>query len=350
MTGGRSPQMDQGEQRSPAVRPELLVVDDLSIELFIGGRASPVVDSVSFSVARGQSLGVVGESGSGKSMTALALLGLLPRSARVASGSVRLNGTELAGAGERQLQAVRGRHVGMVFQDPMSSLNPALRIGDQITEGIRRHTHLSRRGARTRAIELLDEVGIPNAARRLDDYPHQYSGGMRQRVMIAIALSCNPSLLIADEPTTALDLTVQASILKLLARLRDERGLALILITHDLGVMAQMVDEVMVMYAGQVVERAETMELFESPEHPYTEALTGLIPAWDDPAVRHGRFPTLPGQPPSATELSDGCRVAARCPYAGDESGCEEGRLVLRETSPGHWVRTSHPASVRRTS
>jgi len=332
----------------PDPSTDLLVVDELSLELSTGGRVVPVVDTVSFSVSRGYSLGVVGESGCGKSLTALSLLGLLPRCARVSSGSVRLNGEELVGAGERQLQVIRGRDVGMVFQDPMSSLNPALKIGTQIIETICRHTQMSRSEARVRAIELLDEVGIANGAGRLDDYPHQYSGGMRQRVMIAIALSCDPGLLIADEPTTALDLTVQASILKLLARLRDERGLALILITHDLGVLAQMVDEVLVMYAGQVVERAKTIDLFQSPEHPYTEALLSLLPELDDPGIRHGRFTTLPGQPPAATELGAGCRFAPRCPYAGDDHECGSQKLTLRETSPQQWVRSGHPSSLRR--
>jgi peptide/nickel transport system ATP-binding protein len=324
-----------------------LVVENVSITLDGDHGASTIVDDVSFSLPAASSLGIVGESGCGKSMTALSILGLLPRRISVSSGSIRVAGKELAGRTERELQDVRGREVGMVFQDPMSSLNPALSIGKQLIETIRRHTDASKSEARDRSVELLTEVGIANGLKRLGDFPHQLSGGMRQRVMIAIALSCDPSLLIADEPTTALDLTVQASILRLLARLREERGLALLLISHDLGMLAQMVDEVVVMYAGQVVEMAPTRDLFASPEHPYTEALLGLLPNLGDANLRHGRFQTLSGQPPQPAQMGEGCRFSQRCPYAKTMSPCDPSSLRLREIAPRHWVRSDHARDDR---
>jgi peptide/nickel transport system ATP-binding protein len=325
---------------------DALVIENVSIGLETELGPTNVVDDVSFTLQPGRSLGIVGESGCGKSMTVLSILGLLPRRASIVSGSVRLGDRELAGASERTLQDVRGRDVGMVFQDPMSSLNPSFTIGNQLIETIRRHTDLSRAAARRRAGDLLEEVGIAGGAKRLDDYPHQFSGGMRQRVMIAMALSCDPSILIADEPTTALDLTVQASILRLLRKLRDERGLALLLVSHDLGMVAEMVDDIVVMYAGQIVEHASTRELFTRPEHPYTEALLSLLPDLNDPHLRDGRFPTLHGQPPRADQLGEGCRFSSRCPFA--TQGCDGAHLRLRELSPGHWVRTDHPASERK--
>jgi oligopeptide/dipeptide ABC transporter, ATP-binding protein, C-terminal domain len=234
----------------------------------------------------------------------------------------------------------------MIFQDPMTSLNPTLTIGMQITETIRRHSKLSKRAARVRAIELLEEVGLPRAASRLDDYPHRLSGGMRQRVMIAIAISCDPALLIADEPTTALDVTVQAQVLDLLAEMRDAHDMAMIVITHDMGVVADIADEVLVMYAGQVVEQAPVLELFDRPEHPYTEALLGALPQIEDPGVRHRRLTAIPGRPPDLLDPPETCRFAARCKYAGGDA-CTQHMPELRELRPGHLVRSEHPASER---
>jgi oligopeptide/dipeptide ABC transporter ATP-binding protein len=242
---------------------------------------------------------------------------------------------------------VRGRQIAMIFQDPMTSLNPTLTIGLQLTETMRRHLDLDGNEAKKRAVELLEEVHIPNARRRLDDYPHRYSGGMRQRVMIAIALSCNPKLLIADEPTTALDVTVQAGILDLLEELRDEHEMSMIIITHDMGVVAESADDIAVMYAGQIVEQSSAEELFDHPEHPYTEALLGALPQLEDEHVRDGRLTAIPGRPPDLVGLPDACRFAPRCPYANREDGCTAKNPELRELRPGHLVRTCHPASER---
>jgi oligopeptide/dipeptide ABC transporter ATP-binding protein len=235
----------------------------------------------------------------------------------------------------------------MIFQDPMTSLNPTLTIGTQITEGIRRHLGLSKEQARKRAVELLEEVRIPKAADRLRDYPHRFSGGMRQRVMIAIALGCNPKLLIADEPTTALDVTVQAQVLDLLEELREAHEMAMILITHDMGVVAEAADDVVVMYAGQIVEGAPTEELFDAPEHPYTEALLGALPHLEGEDVRGERLTAIPGRPPDLIEPANVCRFAPRCPYANENDSCTKEMPQLREIRSRHWVRSSHPASER---
>jgi oligopeptide/dipeptide ABC transporter ATP-binding protein len=234
----------------------------------------------------------------------------------------------------------------MIFQDPMTSLNPTFKIGSQITETLRRHFDMSREAARKRAVELLEEVGIPDAAGRLDDYPHQFSGGMRQRVMIAIALSCNPALLIADEPTTALDVTIQAQILDLLERLREDYEMAMIIITHDMGVVAEAADDVAVMYAGQIVEQASVLELYENPEHPYTEALLGALPQLEGEGIREGRLTAIPGRPPDLVDPPENCRFAARCPYRELDS-CANEPQELREVRPGHLVRSAHPTSAR---
>jgi oligopeptide/dipeptide ABC transporter ATP-binding protein len=231
----------------------------------------------------------------------------------------------------------------------MTSLNPTFKIGTQITETLHRHFDMSKEVARRRAVELLEEVGIPRAAERLDDYPHQFSGGMRQRVMIAIALSCNPKLLIADEPTTALDVTIQAQILDLLDRLRVEHDMAMILITHDMGVVAEVADDVAVMYAGQIIEQASGLELFENPEHPYTEALLSALPQLEGEGVREGRLTAIPGRPPDLVNPPEGCRFAARCPYQGQDS-CATQPQELREVRQGHLVRSAHPASERGRS
>jgi oligopeptide/dipeptide ABC transporter ATP-binding protein len=334
-------------RETPDAAP-LLEVDDLRTHFFTREGVVRAVDGVSFSLERGRTLGIVGESGCGKSVTALSIMGLIPRPpAKIVSGAVLFDGQDLTTLSSRRLEDVRGREIAMIFQDPMTSLNPTLTIGTQITETIRRHYDVTKAQARNRACELLDEVQIPNAAARLDDYPHRYSGGMRQRVMIAIALACNPKLLIADEPTTALDVTVQARILDLLEELRRSHEMAMILITHDMGVVAEAADDVAVMYAGQIVEQAGVLELFDNPEHPYTEALLGALPHIEAENVRQSRLATIPGRPPDLVNPPDACRFAPRCPYAGDHDTCATTEPQLREIRPGHLVRTEHPASER---
>jgi peptide/nickel transport system ATP-binding protein len=280
-------------------------------------------------------------------VTALSIMGLLPQPpAKIVGGEVLFEGRDLVTLRERELEDLRGKELAMIFQDPMTSLNPTLTIGMQITETLRRHFDVSKDEARKRAVQLLDEVHIPNAAARLDDYPHRYSGGMRQRVMIAIALACNPKLLIADEPTTALDVTVQAGILDLLEELREQHDMAMILITHDMGVVAEAADDVAVMYAGQIVEQASVLDLFDRPEHPYTEALLGALPQLEGTGIREGRLTAIPGRPPGLINPPDTCRFAPRCPYAGTDD-CTTEPPQLRELRPGHWVRSAHPASER---
>ncbi len=326
----------------------LLEVRDLQTHFFTREGVVRAVDGVSFSVDRGRTLGIVGESGCGKSVTALSIMGLVPvPPARIVGGEVLFEGRDLTTMSERQLSDVRGDEIAMVFQDPMTSLNPTLTIGTQLVETVRRHTDVSRQEARRIATDLLEEVQLPKAAQRLKDYPHRLSGGMRQRVMIAVALSCNPQLLIADEPTTALDVTVQAQVLDLLDELRRSHDMAMIFITHDMGVIAEVADDVAVMYAGQIVEQAPVGALFERPEHPYTEALLGALPQLEDAASRHGRLTAIPGRPPGLVDPPVGCRFAARCPFAGEQDGCADRMPVLRELRPGHWVRSEHPASER---
>jgi len=326
----------------------LLEVRDLQTHFFTRQGVVRAVDGISFSVDSGRTLGIVGESGCGKSVTALSIMGLIPRPpARIVNGSVLFAGRDLANLSDRQLEDVRGREIAMIFQDPMTSLNPTLTIGTQITETLLRHLDIDKKEARKRAAKLLEEVHIPNAASRLDDYPHRYSGGMRQRVMIAIALSCNPKLLIADEPTTALDVTVQAGILDLLEELRQEHQMAVILITHDMGVVAEATDEIAVMYAGQIVEQATVEDLFDRPEHPYTEALLGALPQIEGEGIREGRLTAIPGRPPDLIEPPAACRFAARCPYATFDDSCTTEPPQLREIRPGHWVRSAHPTSER---
>ena len=324
----------------------LLEVDDL--RTFFKTREGEVhaVDGVSFALEKGETLGIVGESGCGKSVTALSIMGLVPPPGRAVSGSVMFDGRNLIGRKQRELEDIRGREIAMIFQDPMTSLNPTLTIGTQLTETLRRHLNMTRDEARARAVQLLEEVRIPNAAARLDDYPHRYSGGMRQRVMIAIALSCNPKLLIADEPTTALDVTVQAGVLDLLAELRAEHDMSMIMITHDMGVIAETADDIIVMYAGQIVEHANVYDLFDSPEHPYTEALLAALPHLEGENVRQGRLVSIPGRPPDLIEPPPACRFAPRCVYAGQDD-CTVVAPELREIRPGHWVRSAHPASER---
>jgi peptide/nickel transport system ATP-binding protein len=303
---------------------------------------------VDFDVDVGRTLGIVGESGCGKSVTALSIMGLIPKPpAKIVAGSITFEGRDLTDLSERRLEDVRGHEIAMIFQDPMTSLNPTLKIGTQLTEILRRHLDMSRQQAKKRAIELLEEVNIPQADRRLDDYPHRYSGGMRQRVMIAMAIACNPKLLIADEPTTALDVTVQARILDLLEELRQRHNMAMILITHDMGVVAEAADEVAVMYAGQIVERASILDLFDRPEHPYTEALLGALPQIEDDRTREERLTTIPGRPPDLVNPPPACRFAPRCPYSSLGDSCSVEPPELREIRPSHWIRTAHPASER---
>jgi oligopeptide transport system ATP-binding protein len=325
----------------------LLEVENLKTYFYTREGAVQAVDGVSFEVEIGKTLGIVGESGCGKSVTALSIMGLIPKPpAKIVEGSVVFDGQELTTLGERQLEDVRGKDIAMIFQDPMTSLNPTFKISTQITETLDRHFDMPKGAARRRAVELLEEVGIPRAAERLDDYPHQFSGGMRQRVMIAMALSCNPKLLIADEPTTALDVTIQAQILDLLQRLREEYQMAMIIITHDMGVIAEAADDVAVMYAGQIVEQAGSFDLFDNPEHPYTEALLGALPQLEGEGIREGRLTAIGGRPPDLVNPPEGCRFAARCPYRGLDS-CAERPPELREIRPGHWVRSAHPTSER---
>jgi oligopeptide/dipeptide ABC transporter ATP-binding protein len=324
----------------------LLEVDNLRTYFKTRSGDVHAVDGVSFAVERGKTLGIVGESGCGKSVTALSIMGLLAPTARIETGAIRFEGRELNRLSQRELEDVRGRQIAMIFQDPMTSLNPTLTIGLQLTETMQRHLDVPRDEARKRAIQLLEEVHIPNARQRLDDYPHRYSGGMRQRVMIAIALSCSPKLLIADEPTTALDVTVQAGILDLLEELRDEHEMSMIIITHDMGVVAEAADDIAVMYAGQIVEQASAEELFDHPEHPYTEALLGALPQLEGEGVREGRLTAIPGRPPDLLNPPAACRFGPRCPYAGGDS-CTAEEPQLREIRPGHLVRSAHPASER---
>ena len=319
----------------------LLAVENLSVAF---PRATPVRD-LSFSVERGETLAIVGESGSGKSLTALALMRLLPRNA-VATGAVSFEGRSLLSLAEREVRSVRGRDIAMIFQEPMTSLNPVQSIGSQIIEVLRTHERgLSRRAARERAIALLDLVRIPDAARRVDDYPHQLSGGMRQRVMIAIAVACRPKLLIADEPTTALDVTIQAQILDLLDRLRRELDMAVILITHDLGVVAQWADKVVVMYAGRKVEEALPGPLFEQPFHPYTRGLLAASPRLrSNYHYRQGPLSEIPGSIVSAAGEA-GCPFRPRCPQA--RAACAASVPQLAEVAPGRLAACPYVLSPR---
>jgi oligopeptide transport system ATP-binding protein len=326
----------------------LLEVSDLRTHFFTREGVVHAVDGVSLALEAGTTLGLVGESGCGKSVTALSIMHLLPTPpARIVSGSIRFDGRDLRTLSERELEDVRGHEIGMVFQDPMTALNPTLTVGTQIVEVLQRHLGLERRPARRRAGELLAEVGIPRARERLDDYPHRFSGGMRQRVGIAMAIACEPRLLIADEPTTALDVTVQAQVLDLLDDLRHERQMAMLLITHNMGVVAESADDVAVMYAGQIVEQAPAAGLFSRPEHPYTEALLSALPDLDDRDARRSRLAAIPGRPPDLINPPAACRFAPRCPYAERGDCCVEEPPPLRELRPGHWVRSAHPASER---
>ncbi len=295
----------------------LLEVDGLSVAFPGSEGPVPVVRDVSFHVERGEMVGLLGESGSGKSITALSLLRLVPSPGRIVAGHVRLDGRDVGAMSRAELRRVRGGRIGLIFQEPMTALNPVFKVGFQIREAIHAHERISRRAARARARELLDRVAIADAESRLDDYPHQLSGGQRQRVMIAMALAADPDLLVADEPTTALDVTIQAQILELLERLRMELGLAVLLITHDLAVVAETCSRAVVMYAGEVVEQATTEDLFRQPAHPYTRGLLGAVPRLGRPVVR-GELPTIPGRVPDPAHLPPGCPFHPRCPEVMD--------------------------------
>jgi len=313
----------------------LIEIRDLRIR-FHGddGRITHAVDSVDLSVANGATLGLVGESGCGKSVTSLAIMGLLPKQTTEISGAIRFDGFDLLKTPDQTLRDLRGNRLAMIFQEPMTSLNPSFTIGDQIIETILRHRGGSRKSARERAIELLRRVHIPSPERRIDEYPHKLSGGMRQRVMIAMALACDPQLLIADEPTTALDVTLQAQILELMRELKAASGAAIILITHDLGVVAEVCDEVAVMYAGEIVERAPVDELFANPQHPYTVGLLGSIPRLDR---RTSHLATIEGMVPNMASPPAGCRFAARCPFV--ENACTSSPPPLAMLSATHASR-----------
>jgi peptide/nickel transport system ATP-binding protein len=312
----------------------LIEVEDLGITLNTSRGAAQAVRKVSFALGRGETLGLVGESGCGKSVTALALMGLLPDSALV-SGSIRLDGRELAGLPDADYCRLRGNRISMIFQEPMTALNPMHAVGKQVAEPLRRHKNLSAADARKEAIALLDRVGLPDAAKRVDAYPHQFSGGQRQRITIAMALACQPDVLIADEPTTALDVTIQGQILDLIADLVAERGMAMILISHDLGVIAENVQRMMVMYGGTVVESGPTSEVFARMGHPYTQ---GLFRARPQLGARKGtRLKTIPGSVPELADLPAGCAFADRCAIA--ESRCRAGLPVAFEVGMGHRVR-----------
>jgi len=320
-----------------AARP-VLQVEHLRTSFFTEEGVVRAVDDVSFDLHRGRTLGIVGESGSGKTVTSLSILRLVPDPpGRIEGGRIVFDGRDLVRLTQRQLRAIRGRRISMIFQDPMTSLNPYLRVSRQLTEVLELHEGATPSAARRRAIEMLTRVGIPEAARRVDAYPHEFSGGMRQRVMIAMALLCRPEILIADEPTTALDVTIQAQILTLMRELRDEFASAVVLITHDLGVVAGMADEVVVMYAGRIVEQAPTRELFASPRHPYTLGLLRSIPRLD----RHqARLDPIPGRPPALHALTAGCAFAPRCAFVQDR--CRKESPDLRPVGDAHhaacWV------------
>jgi len=320
----------------------LLEVRDLTVRFDTEEGVVHAVNGVSFDLAAGEILGVVGESGCGKTVTAMSIPGLLPAASAHVEGSIRLEGDELLTMTPKQLRSVRGKDVSVVFQEPMTSLNPAFTVGRQIREVLQQHEGLSRKAAQERAIELLELVRIPAPRKRVDEYPHQLSGGMRQRVMIAIAVACSPKVLIADEPTTALDVTIQAGILDVMRDLRDRLGTSIILITHDLGVVADIADRVVVMYAGRRVEQAGVTALFAAPQHPYTNGLLGAIPQTQGVAPgERQRLAEIPGMVPSLKSDPDVCSFAPRCPRATQT--CREHRPPLEPVLPQHLVACHHP-------
>ena len=330
----------------PRASDALLELRDLTVHFPTDDGLVRAVDGVSFRLDRGRTLGIVGESGSGKSVTSLAVMGLHHGSRARIGGEIWLDGEELVSADAARVRGMRGRKMAMIFQDPLSSLHPYYTVGDQIIEAYRLHNDVSKAQARTHAVEMLDRVGIPNATTRVDDYPHQFSGGMRQRAMIAMGLSCDPELLIADEPTTALDVTVQAQILDLIVDLQREFNSAVIMITHDLGVIAEVADDVLVMYAGKAVEYGTAGDVFERPEHPYTWGLLGSMPRLD--GDRSQRLLSIAGTPPSLIQVPSGCAFHPRCQFADLTGGASQEEVpALRETAPGH-LSACHLAAGQR--
>ena len=313
----------------------LLAVEGLRTHFFTNDGTVRAVDGVNFALRERETLGLVGESGCGKSITALSVMRLLSRPGRVVAGRVLFQGRNLLEISEEEMEDVRGNDIAMIFQEPMTSLNPVFRVGDQILESIQRHLGLSETDARDRVLDLFKKVGIPSPERRVNDYPHEMSGGMRQRIMIALALSCKPRLLIADEPTTALDVTIQAQILELIKELKETENMGVIMITHDLGVIAEVADHVAVMYAGKVVEDAPVEELFEAPKHPYTRGLLASIPS---PAKLGRRLDVIKGVVPHPLNLPPGCSFAPRCPDRFPDGTCDAAFPALAPTSPTHRV------------
>ena len=313
----------------------LLEVEDLKTQFFTQDGVVKAVDGVSFEVNEGETLGIVGESGCGKSVSVLSVMRLIPQPpGKIVDGKVMFEGVDLLHVSDNEIRQVRGNKIAMIFQDPMTSLNPVLTIGRQIGEALELHMGMNREQSRKRSAQLLEMVGIPEAADRLDDYPHQFSGGMRQRVMIAMALACNPQLLIADEPTTALDVTIQAQIVELVKRLRDEIGMAIIWITHDLGVVAGLADRMMVMYAGHAVEEAPVKEVYADPRHPYTIGLLGSLPRLDE--IRLDKLESIEGLPPDLIDLPPGCPFEPRCVYAIEK--CRTDTPKLEPVGPRHRI------------
>jgi oligopeptide/dipeptide ABC transporter ATP-binding protein len=327
----------------PSPEPTLLSVRDLKVTFDTEQGPVAAVENLSFDLHAGEVLGLVGESGCGKSVTALSIMGLLPNPpGRVSGGEILFQGADLLKKSRREMRRTRGKLISMIFQEPLTSLNPVFTIGDQLVETVKWHEAMGTAAARRRAVEMLDKVGIPSPAARLDDYPHQLSGGMRQRVMIAMALACTPALLVADEPTTALDVTIQAQILDLLGALQQEFKMAVILITHDLGVVAQFVDKVAVMYAGRLVETGSVTDVFERPTHPYTEGLLASIPSLD---VEQDRLVSIPGTVPSPHALPRGCRFGPRCRHV--RPACDEAEPPLIDCGEAHAVACIRPAGYR---
>jgi oligopeptide/dipeptide ABC transporter ATP-binding protein len=339
---------EQARRAPSALNRPILEIDNLQTHFFTAGGVVRAVDGVSYAVGRGETLGVVGESGCGKSVTALSILRLVSSPpGRIVGGAIRFDGTNLLDLTEKQMERIRGNDISMIFQEPMTSLNPLLTVGRQITEAIVLHQGLSQHDAMDQAIAMLRRVHIPEAERRVHSYPHQLSGGMRQRVMIAMALSCNPKVLIADEPTTALDVTIQAQILDLMRELQDTLGTAIVLITHDMGVVAETADRVVVMYAGRKVEEAPVDDLFEHPGHPYTHGLLGSIPNVEAAArsnPRRTRLTEIKGMVPSLANLPQGCTFAPRCTFASDQ--CHAAYPPLEQHRPGHLIACWHAETM----
>lgn len=320
---------------------KLLEVENLKTHFFARNTVIKAVDGVTFDLEEGESLALVGESGCGKSVTAMSIMRLIPNPpGRIVDGSIRFMGQDLLQANDATMRSIRGNKIGMVFQEPMTSLNPVLSIERQLTESVQEHLHVNKSAASDRAAELLDLVGIPGGKQRLKDYPHQFSGGMRQRVMIAMALSCNPKLLIADEPTTALDVTIQAQVLELIRKIQRELGVSVIIITHNLGVVARYVDRINVMYAGRIVERGELGDIFEDPQHPYTKGLLASVPRLDRP--KGTRLVPIDGMPPDLSALPEGCAFRERCTFAVERCAAELPTVRPVGTGKGHqaacWV------------